>query len=90
MIIKYFADVRKLTGCLDHEWARPARDLRELLLGLAERNGRPFLDRVMPGGQLSGTIIILVNGQSIVHLGGLDTPLAPEDTVVFFPMVAGG
>jgi molybdopterin synthase sulfur carrier subunit len=90
MRTKYFADVRRLTGCLELDWDRPAATLRELILGLAERHGGAFLDRVLPGGQLSPTIIILVNGQSIVHLQGLETPLQPQDIVAFFPMVAGG
>jgi molybdopterin converting factor small subunit len=90
MLIKYFADVRKYTGCLEQEWNQPAPTLRELVIGLAESHGEAFLDRVQPDGKLSATIIILVNGQSVVHLGRLDTPLSPEDTVVFFPMIAGG
>ena len=90
MRIKYFADVRTLSGCLEQEWRRPAPTLRELVLGLAEQHGAAFSARVMPSGKLSATIIVLVNGQSSVHLGRLDTPLQPEDTVVFFPMIAGG
>jgi molybdopterin synthase sulfur carrier subunit len=90
MLIKFFADVRKFTGRLEQEWTRPAPTLRELVLGLAEQHGQAFLDRVLPGGKLSATIIVLVNGQSIVHLEGLETALGPEDTVAFFPMIAGG
>ena len=90
MLVKYFADVRTLSGRLEQEWSRPAPTLRELVLGLAEQHGAAFADRVMPGGRLSATIIVLVNGQSVVHLDRLDTPLEPEDTVAFFPMIAGG
>jgi molybdopterin synthase sulfur carrier subunit len=90
MLIKYFADVRKLTGCLEQEWHRPTPTLRQLTIELAEGHGKAFLDRVQPGGKISATIIVLVNGQSVAHLAGLDTPLKPEDTVVFFPMIAGG
>jgi len=90
MHVKYFANVRNLTGCLEEGWDRPAADLRQLVAGLAEAHGRAFLDRVQAAGRLNPTIIVLVNGQSVVHLNGLDTPLAPDDTVVFFPMVAGG
>ena len=90
MRVKYFANVRNLTGCLEEAWDRPAADLRQLVAGLAEVHGSAFRDRVREGDRLNPTIIILVNGQSVVHLGGLDTPLAPDDTVVFFPMVAGG
>ena len=90
MLIKFFADVRKFTGRLEQEWTRPAPTLRELVLGLAEQHGAAFSARVMPSGKLSATIIVLVNGQSVVHLDRLDTPLEPEDTVAFFPMIAGG
>lgn len=90
MHVKYFANVRNLTGCLEEAWHRPAADLRQLVAGLAEVHGKPFLDRVQEGDRLNPTIIIMVNGQSVVHLGGLDARLAPDDTVVFFPMVAGG
>lgn len=90
MRVKFFADVRRLTGCLEQDWTLPAPTLRELVLGLAEQHGQAFADRVQPGGQLSGTIIVLVNGQSVVHLDGLETSLRPEDTVAFFPMIAGG
>jgi len=90
MHVKYFADVRRLSGCYEEEWTQPAPTLGELVLGLAGLHGQAFADRVQPRGKLSSTIIILVNGQSIVHLACLDTPLQPEDTVAFFPMVAGG
>jgi molybdopterin synthase sulfur carrier subunit len=90
MRVKYFANVRALTGCLEEAWDRPAATLRELVAGLAGVHGRAFQDRVVSGGRLHPTIIVMVNGQSVVHLDGLDTPLAPDDTVVFFPMVAGG
>jgi molybdopterin synthase sulfur carrier subunit len=90
MRVKYFADVRALTGRLEQEWNQPAATLRELLLGLAEQHGEAFRKRVLPEGRLSGTIIVLVNGQHETHLDGLDTRLTPEDTISLFPMVAGG
>ena len=90
MRVKFFAEIRRLSGCLEEDWERPAADLRELLLALGARHGRPFLDRVLPEGRISSTIIILVDGQSVVHLGGLDAPLTPDSTIAIFPMVAGG
>ena len=90
MLIKYFADVRKLTGLLEQDWTRPASTLRELIIGLAEQHGAAFATRVQPGGQLSPSIIVLVNGRRIEHLECLDTHLEPQDVVAFFPMVAGG
>jgi molybdopterin converting factor small subunit len=45
MRIKYFADIRTLSGCLEQEWTRPAPTLRELVLGLAEQHGAAFSAR---------------------------------------------
>jgi MoaD family protein len=90
MRVKYFANVRNLTGCLEEAWDQPAPTLRALVAGIARIHGQAFRDRVQVDGRLHPTIIVMVNGQSVVHLDGLDTALAPDDTVVFFPMVAGG
>lgn len=90
MLIKYFADIRSLTGRLEQEWGTPTPTLRDLLWGLAGQYGVPFEKRVLPDGQLSGTIIVLVNGQHVAHLEGLDTPLQPNDNISLFPMIAGG
>jgi len=90
MLVKYFADIRALTGRLQEEWVLPTPTLRDLLLGLAERYGEPFRRRVLPEGHISDTIIVLVNGQHVIHLEGLDTRLQPDTVVSIFPMVAGG
>jgi molybdopterin synthase sulfur carrier subunit len=45
---------------------------------------------VFSGAELSGEIIILVNGRNVRYLQGLETPLAADDEVSIFPMVAGG
>ena len=90
MLVKYFADIRALTGRLEQEWHQPAPTLRELLSGLAEQHGEPFRKRVLPEGRLSDSIIVLVNGQHVLHLEGIDSKLTPDAVVTLFPMVAGG
>ena len=90
VIIKYFADIRGLTGCTEQQWTKRASTLRGLLAELAREYGAHFENRIFEGGQLSNSIIILINGRNIAHLSGLETPLGPEDVVVVFPMVAGG
>lgn len=40
--------------------------------------------------ELSGNVLILVNGRAIEHLSGLDTPLKGSDEVAIFPKMAGG
>ena len=93
MFIKYFADIRELTGRKEEEWPNASPNLGALLAGLALKHGARFKQRVFADDEaerLSGSIIILVNGQSVEHLSGLGTPLHPDDVVVIFPMVAGG
>ena len=90
MLVKYFADVRALTGRESEPWTGTAPTLRELLEGLSQRHGAAFQKRVFERGALSSTLIVLCNGQSVEHLAGLDTRLGPEDVVAIFPMVAGG
>jgi MoaD family protein len=90
VIIKYFADIRGLTGCTEQPWTKTAPTLRELLSELVREYGARFENRIFESGRLSNSIIILINGQSIEHLRGLETSLGPEDIVVLFPMVAGG
>ena len=42
------------------------------------------------GTALGERIIIFVNGRNVKFLQGLDTPLKDTDTVLVFPVVAGG
>lgn len=50
-----------------------------------------FLHKLLDGQgvSLTGTII-LVNRKNILHLQGLQTPVADGDTLAFFPPGAGG
>jgi len=90
VVVKYFADIRRLTGREEEAWEKAAPTVRALLAGLAAKHGAAFEKRVFEGGRLSSTVIVLVNGQSIEHLAGLETKLGSEDVVAVFPMVAGG
>jgi len=92
MTVKYFATIRSYTGENARRFDDAPADLRELLEQLARRYGEPFRRAVFAAGDgaLSETIIVLVNGRSVVHLQGLATPLGEDDEVSIFPMVAGG
>lgn len=90
MLIRYFADVRKLTHREQEPFGGTATTLRDLLRELGREHGPAFSARVQEGDALSRTIIVLVNGRNAEHLGGLDAPLGSEDTIAVFPMVAGG
>jgi MoaD family protein len=90
VLVKYFADIRIVTGRGEQQWTKAAPTVRALASELVSEYGTAFEKKVFHEGHLSGSIIILVNGRDVTLRNGLETPLSPEDTVVFFPMVAGG
>jgi molybdopterin synthase sulfur carrier subunit len=90
VIIRYFADIRALTGRGEETWTKAAPDMRSLLEGLAAEHGSAFAKRVFDGDQLNSTIIIFINGRDVAHLKGIDSSLGVDDVVAIFPMVAGG
>ncbi len=90
MTVKYFATIRTYTGESERRFDDAPATLRELLAALAARYGNLFRNAAFAGDALNPEIIILVNGRNVLYLRGLDTPLAQEDEVSIFPMVAGG
>ena len=90
MTVKYFATIRTYTGETERHIDDAPANLRELLTSLAARYGTSFRRAVFSGDRLDGEIIILVNGRNVLHLDGLETPLAADDEISVFPMVAGG
>lgn len=90
MKIRYFATVRDLTGEIEIQWDKPTATLRELLLGLSERYGSKFHQRVWKEGDLGQGIIVLINGRDARQLGGTEATLSPEDTVFFLAVAGGG
>ena len=90
MIVKYFATIRTYTGENERRVDDPPATLGPLLTVLAARYGTLFRRAVFAGDELSPEIIILVNGRNVVYAGCLDAPLATDDEVSIFPMVAGG
>ena len=90
MTVKYFATIRTYTGETERRLDDAPATLRELLTALAARYGTLFRRAAFAGADLNPEIIILVNGRNVLHLEGLDTPLAADDHISVFPMVAGG
>ena len=42
------------------------------------------------GGELNRYVNVYLNDEDVRVLGGLDTPVTPDDTVVILPAMAGG
>lgn len=93
MVIRYFADIRDLTGESELRWDKPEANLSELLTDLSELYGTCFEHRVFRYGEskeLSEAVIVLINGRDVRHQGDIKAPLRPDDTVAIFPVFAGG
>ena len=90
MTVKYFADIRLLTGREEEDWSSPASTLGELLAALCATHGAALSRRLFLAGDVHPQMTILVNGRNVVHLQKLATPLTPDAVVAIFPMVAGG
>ena len=91
MQLQYFATLRDITGRSEQPWSSNVETAGELLLQLCSRYGPKFKRWVLEeDGSLSQMCIILVNGHDIRGLDGLATRLHPEDSIGFFPPVAGG
>ena len=87
--VLFFATIRNLTR--ENQAAVPnAATVRELIESLCERYGKAFRDEALDGDEVSGRLIVMVNGRSIAHTGGGNTPLSEGDTVAIFPLVGGG
>ncbi|CBS89658.1 ubiquitin-like small modifier protein 1 [Azospirillum lipoferum] len=90
MKVSYFALLREATKKRSEIRERPAATVRDLLNDLVAEYGPNFARWIMKDGELAGFAIVLVNGQDVRGLQGLDTPLTPDSDVFIFPPLAGG
>jgi molybdopterin converting factor small subunit len=82
--VRLLAGLRELVGAAELDV--PARAVREVLEGLAERGG-PELEAMLfaadgrGAGALHRDLRVLVNGRSIEFLAGVETELREDDAV---------
>lgn len=93
MKLKFFAYIRDkdYAGCKEMEWP-VCEDMHELGEQLSERFGAKFRKYYFSpdGTDFGDETIILINGRRVEFLDGMQTKLKDTDTVLLFPMVAGG
>ena len=93
MKIKFFAYLRDTdyAGCKEIMWPQCC-DLRQLGEELSLKFGDKFRKFYFSddGTDFSEEAIILVNGRRAQFLNGLNTELKDQDTVLIYPVVAGG
>ena len=94
MTVKFFAYYRDpgFAGCKEMEWPQHADSVIGLCRQIAERFGDRFQAELLtPDGEgICDRSIVMVNGRRIDFIGGPEAPLKETDTVLIFPVVAGG
>jgi molybdopterin converting factor small subunit len=89
--IRLSAGLRKIAGskAVDVHMG-PAATARDLLHGLREANPALAAHILTAEGNLTDGIRMVVGGQHIDFLQGLDTPIGEEDDILLFPPLMGG
>lgn len=94
MTVKFFAYYRDpdFAGCKEMEWPESADTVIELCCRIADRFGEKFRKELITpdGSGICDRSIVMVNGRRIDFIGGPGAPLKDSDTVLIFPVVAGG
>ena len=94
MTVKFFAYFRDpdFAGCKEMEWPEKAETVIALCRQIADRFGDKFRTELLTsdGNCVSDRSIVMVNGRRIDFIGGPGAPLTDTDTVLVFPVVAGG
>ncbi len=94
MTVKYFAYYRDpdFAGCKEMEWTEHADTVIGLCCQIADRFGEKFRKELITpdGSSICDRSIVMVNGRRIDFIGGPAAPLKDTDTVLVFPVVAGG
>ena len=94
MRVRFFADLRTITGCAEADL--PFKETAgSLAHSLCKLYGEALRKKLFPAGNSGGEtfgpeIIILINGRHVNHLGGTAAPLSPNDKVDVFPVLGGG
>ncbi len=88
--LRYHGLFWKITGTRSLKLTTSASTIIELLEELASRHGSAMRCELFAGQNLNLKVIVLINGQNIHHLQGIQTGIKNGDTVQLMPQVAGG
>jgi sulfur-carrier protein len=91
MRVRFYATLRDLVGVSATDLPVSDReDIRQVLDRLTAVYS-PLHDKLWDAeGNWSGFVTVLLNGRSVEWMQGLNTLVAEDDTVSFFPPVGGG
>jgi molybdopterin synthase sulfur carrier subunit len=88
--VKYYANLRLITGKIDDEIDANGKSVEEIIGMLSSKYGDSFNKLMFSDGKLRGNVIILINGQNIIFKNGVKEKLEENDLLDIFPPVAGG
>ncbi|WP_445474862.1 ubiquitin-like small modifier protein 1 [Methanococcoides methylutens] len=89
--IKLFANLRESAG--ESELEMQGETIQEILDGLLTRFPQlqeMIFNDVDGNRELRSYINILINGNNVLHLEGMDTIVNDDDEIAIFPPVSGG
>ncbi len=89
--IKLFATIRLSTGLkvIDLNIDKPV-NIVEMLKIVSEAINYDLIKKLIKNGQLIPGVIILLDGENILHKQKLETIIDKDTTISIFPAVAGG
>ena len=89
--IKLFATIRLATGLkvIDLNVDKPV-NIIEMLKIVSEAVNFDLIKKLTQNGQLIPGVIILLDGENILHKQKLETIIDKDTTISIFPAVAGG
>ncbi len=89
--IKLFATIRLSTGLkvIDLNIDKPV-NIVEMLKIVSEAINYDLTKKLIKNGQLIPGVIILLDGENILHKQKLETIIDKDTTISIFPAVAGG
>ncbi|CAC12024.1 conserved hypothetical protein [Thermoplasma acidophilum] len=87
--VRYYATLRPITKKKEETFNGISK-ISELLERLKVEYGSEFTKQMYDGNNLFKNVIILVNGNNITSMKGLDTEIKDDDKIDLFPPVAGG
>lgn len=88
--VEFFATLREKVGTAGVEVTFHGNTVMDLIVALDEKFGGILKELIIEGGELRELVKILVNGNDVRGIRGLNTELKEQDIVSFFPPVAGG
>ena len=89
--IKLFATIRLSTGLkvIDLNIDKPV-NIVDMLKIVSEAINYDLIKKLIRNGQLIPGVIILLDGENILHKQKLETLIEKDTTISIFPAVAGG